>query len=147
METIWITGRKASFTVEAVFVMSITVWVLAGICYLSLYSHDQTAMYSLVQNQLEMSVENGRECSETDIQNGLREYLQKHSMICRIDQVSVKKNMLSVQVDVRFHPEITLPFVRQLLSAEGGRTISCSHEVLFAPYYLWDSENIKDTLK
>lgn len=147
METVWMTGRKASFTVEAAFVISIIVWVLAGICYLSLYSHDQTALYSLVKNELEMSLENGRECSEADIQNGLREYLQEHCMICRIDTISVRKNILSVQVELKFHPEITLPFVRQLLSAGDERTIRCSHEVLFAPYYLWDSESIKDTLK
>lgn len=138
---------KASFTVEAAFVMSITIWVMAGICTLSLFSHDQTAMYSLMQNYLEHSVENGKQLADSEIQKGMKEYLQEHGMICRVDAVFIKKDLLSIRADVTFHPEITLPFVRQLLSADKGRTIDVSHERLFAPYYLWDSEAVKNTVK
>lgn len=147
MENIWMRAARASFTVEAAFVMSITIWVLTGICYLSLYSHDQAAMYSLLQNYLETSVENGKDCSESEMQKGMKVYLQKHCVICRVDSVLVKKELLSVRAEVKFHPEITLPVIRRLLSAEKSGIISGSHERIFAPYYVWDSEAVKNTVK
>ena len=39
--------KKASFTVEAAFIFSIAIWILFSICYLSMYVHDRTAVYSL----------------------------------------------------------------------------------------------------
>ena len=50
MENIQLKIRKASFTVEAVFVVTIVIWIVAAICYLSVYSHDEVALYTLTQN-------------------------------------------------------------------------------------------------
>lgn len=41
---------KASFTVEAVFVVSICIWVLVALCYGGLYVHDRAVMVSDVNS-------------------------------------------------------------------------------------------------
>lgn len=140
METIWMKRMRASFTVEAVFVMTIAIWVIAALCYLSVYSHDRTALYSLAQNYLEQSVENGKNCVESEIQAGMKKYLEEHMLLFRIDGVSIKKGALSVRSEIRFHIETQLPFAAGLLSSDRKRRSSISHEVMFAPCYMWDCE-------
>lgn len=140
MEIIWMKRAKASFTVEAVFIMTIAVWVIAALCYLSVYSHDRTALYSLAQNYLEQSVENGRTCVESEVQSGLKKYVEGHMLLFRIDGVSIKKGALSVQSEIRYHIETRLPFAARLLSSDRERHTCISHEVMFAPCYMWDCE-------
>ncbi len=140
MENVWLKRTKASFTVEAVFIMTISIWVTASICYLSVYSHDRTALYSLAQNYLEQSVENGKNFTESEVRSGLKKYLEEHMLLFRIDGVSVKKGALSIQSEIRFHIEARLPFAARLLSSDSERRSSISHEVLFAPCYMWDCE-------
>ena len=41
---------KASFTVEAVFVVSICIWVLVALCYGGMYVHDRAVMASDVNS-------------------------------------------------------------------------------------------------
>lgn len=143
MENLRVNGKRASFTVEAVFVVSIVIWIVAAICYLSVLSHDQTALFSLTQNYVEQAVENGKEFTESGLGKGLMQYISSHMMLCHIHHISVKKNLLSVSVDIEFMADVQFPFARALLSAGHLRTTRVFHEVLFAPYYIWDCEAAK----
>ena len=91
MENIQLKIRKASFTVEAVFVVTIVIWIVAAICYLSVYSHDEVALYTLTQNFLELAAENGKQLKESEVQIGLREYLEEHLILSRMRRVGVKE--------------------------------------------------------
>ena len=71
MGDIYMIWKKASFTVEAAFIFSIVIWILFSICYLSMYVHDRTAVYSLGQHYLEMALENGAEVEERELKEGL----------------------------------------------------------------------------
>ena len=44
--------KEGSFTVEATFVVTITLWIIFALCYLSLFSHDQAVLYSSGQRCL-----------------------------------------------------------------------------------------------
>ena len=143
MESIWLNCRKASFTVEAVFVINITIWVLAAVCYAAVYSHDRTAMYSMTEQFMEQSVENGKKFTESEMETGMEQYMNEHLFLCRADRITVKRALLSVRTDISFHVEVRVPFLQKLLTGEKGRKISVSHEVLFAPEYLWNSREIK----
>lgn len=152
MESVWLKNvrmksRTASFTVEAVFVMCITVWVLAAVCYLSVYSHDRTVLYALAQNYLEQSVENGKEFSKTDLESGMKQYIGKHLFLCRIEKIRVEKKVMSVSAEITFYADVNIPFARKLLTGDRGRNINLSHGVLFAPNYMRDSTEIKRALK
>lgn len=140
MENLRLNCRKASFTVEAVFVVSIVVWIVVSICYLSVFTHDQTALFSLTQSYVEQAVENGSEFTEDGLRAGLMPYISSHMMLCRIDNISVKKRLMSVDVDLEYTTQVQFPFAGKLLSAGRPRRIRISHEVLFAPYRMWSME-------
>lgn len=147
MENTQLKKQTASFTVEAVFIMSITIWILLSICYLSMYAHDQTAIYSLGESFLERTVENGKEWKEGETASGLRQYLQEHLMISQIKEVSVRKKVLSVEADVLFCVDIHVSFLKRMLTGENGKQVYLSHEKIFPPYYMWDSEVVRDLFK
>lgn len=140
MENLWLNCRRASFTVEAVFVVSIIVWVVASICYLSVFTHDQAALFSLTQSYVEQAVENGSEFTEDGLRDELIPYISNHMMLCRVDDISVKKRLMSVDVDIKYTAQVQFPFARKLLSAGRSRKIRICHEVLFAPYHMWSME-------
>lgn len=144
MENICLNWRKASLTVEAVFVINITIWVLMAVCYVAVYSHDRTAMFSMAEHYIEQAVEDGKKFTASDMETGLKQYVNEHLFLCRADSISVKKELLSVRVDITFHAEVSVPFIKRLLTGEKGRKISLSHELLFAPEYLWNSREIRD---
>lgn len=144
MENICLNGRKASLTVEAVFVINITIWVLMAVCYVAVYSHDRTAMFSMAEHYIEQAVEDGKKFTASDMETGLKQYVNEHLFLCRADSISVRKELLLVRVDITFHAEVSVPFIKRLLTGEKGRKISLSHELLFAPEYLWNSREIRD---
>lgn len=140
MENLRLNRRRASFTVEAVFVVSMIVWVVASVCYLSVFTHDQAAMFSLTQSYVEQMEENGNEFTEDRLEAGLAPYLRSHMMLCRISYISVKKKLTSVNVEIEYTAEVRFPFARELLRAGRPRRAQICHEVLFAPHRMWSME-------
>lgn len=132
---------------EAVFVMSIVVWILVSVCYLALYSHDRAVLYSLGQNYLEMSVENGADTTAGEIRDGMKGYLQKYMLITRVDSVRVTRGIRTVKAEVAFCPEIQLSMTRELLGGSSGGHCSISHEVIVPSHEMWDLELMKEQEK
>ncbi len=135
--------KKASFTVEAAFIFSIAIWILFSICYLSMYVHDRTVVYSLGQHYLEMALENGADAGEGELKKGLEKYLSEKLLISDIGRVYVKKGLVSVEAEVSLLLTIRVPFVKALLTGQEGKKIDLSHEKLSAPSILWDAEVTK----
>lgn len=135
--------KKASFTVEAAFIFSIAIWILFSICYLSMYVHDRTAVYSLGQHYLEMALENGAEVEERELRAGLEAYLSEKLLISEVERIHVKKGLVSVEAEISLLLTIQFPFVKEILTGQEGKNIDLAHERLSAPNVLWDSELIK----
>lgn len=135
--------KKGSFTVEAAFIFSITIWIIFSICYLSMYVHDRTAAYSLGQHYLEMALENGADVEEGELKEGLEEYLSEKLLISEIGKVHVKKGLASMEAEIPLILTIRFPFVKELLTGQEGKKIYLSHEKLSAPDILWDAGVIK----
>ena len=143
MGDIYMIWKKASFTVEAAFIFSIVIWILFSICYLSMYVHDRTAVYSLGQHYLEMALENGAEVEEMELKEGLENYLSEKLLISHTGRIRVKEGLVSVEAEIPLLLAIRFPFIKEILTGQEGKRIYLSHEKLNAPYIVWDSEVIK----
>ncbi len=143
MGDIYMIWKKASFTVEAAFIFSIVIWILFSICYLSMYVHDRTAVYSLGQHYLEMALENGAEVEERELKEGLENYLSEKLLISHTGRIRVKEGLVSVEAEIPLLLAIRFPFIKEILTGQEGKRIYLSHEKLNAPYIVWDSEVIK----
>lgn len=135
--------KCASFTVEAVFVMTFTVWIFISICYFSLYSHDSAIIGSLGHNYIELQIEDKGEIKENELEIGLKKYIQGQLFICKIEDISIHKKVLALDMDIHYRVDIRFPFAKELMTGKEGKAIHLSHELMVPAYVLWDSEAIK----
>lgn len=147
MQIVGIRVTQASFTVEAVFVMSFVVWIVVGLCYYSMYSHDKAVIYSLSQDHLEKNVENGQDWKKEELEISLKKYIQEHMIIVDITDVSIIRNLRSLNADIEFDLDVSFPFVADLLYKLNGNKVKVTHELLFAPYFMLDGEAAKKVLE
>lgn len=139
--------KKASFTVEAVFVMTITIWILLSMCYLTLYIHDKTVLYSIAHDFIEMETERGEKRETAELSSCLKEELESYLLISEIRSVKIQKRYLGLQAEVCFQITAHVPFMRDLFPGNGGKTVGISHQTLSAPEYMWDSQMAEEVVK
>ncbi len=132
--------RRGSFTVEATFVVSLCIWIVLLICYIAMYAHDCTAMYSLGKHYLEEAFENGKVPSEEHASEKLQKYLQKHVMICKVRDVAVEKKLLSVEAKFTYEAKVSVPFIRHLLTGESGKSMTLTRGDFSPAQRMWDKE-------
>ena len=102
---------KASFTVEAVFVVSICIWVLVALCYGGLYVHDRAVMVSdvnsIVNRELiqRMSEDEGKS----------RKEINEHLYLLKIRQITKKKYLAWYKVTAEYEVPVSLPLCKKIL--------------------------------
>lgn len=136
--------KGASFTVEAVFIMTFTVWIFVSICYFSLYSHDSALIGSLGHNYIEMQMESEGEMKENILEKEAKRYIQKQLFICEIQDIAVHKKALSLDMEIHYRVDVRFPFAEKLMTGKAGKVIQFSHELLVPAHCLWDSEVAKN---
>ena len=101
---------KASFTVEAVFVVSICIWVLVALCYGGLYVHDRAVMVSdvnsIVNRELiqRMSEDEGKS----------RKEINEHLYLLKIRQITKKKYLAWYKVTAEYEVPVSFPLLKKI---------------------------------
>ena len=114
---------------EATFVMTITLWIIFALCYLSLFSHDQAVLYSSGQRWLR----------ENYGEKKCKEVMQKQLFILKIDDVDCNTNVLYRKLKVKAKIVMTAPF----LSSQKEYCDEMQIENWTCSKRLWDTEWIK----
>ena len=121
--------KEGSFTVEATFVVTITLWIIFALCYLSLFSHDQAVLYS-----------SGQRClRETYSEKKCKEVMQKQLFILKIDDVDCNTNVLYRKLKVKAKIVMTAPF----LSSQKEYCDEMQIENWTCSKRLWDTKRMK----
>ena len=100
--------KEASYTVEAVFVGCITIWVILALLYSSFYIHDRMILGSEIGNRIECGSERGELSVSEKEENNLCRLLNEKLFLMKINQVSLTKKIASVRADVRYSLPISL---------------------------------------
>ena len=135
---------RGSFTVEATFVVMISIWIVLIVCYVSMYAHDEATLYSIGKNYMEISSENGSISREEQVAEGMRKYLQKHVLIGQIKNVSIEKRLLYVQAEFEYEAKVRMPFVKRLLTGTDGKKVVLTHERYSPTEQMWDYEMLEN---
>lgn len=125
--------------------MSMVVWVILSICYFSMYLHDQVVICSGGKDVISIMCKRGNDKADMELEKEVQEYLDKKLLICQVECVSVKKNVLLVEADIRFSACVTLPFAEKLLGK--SREIHLEQETIIPSCYMWDSDVVKKAVK
>ena len=94
--------KEASYTVEAVFVGCITIWVILALLYSSFYIHDRMILGSEIGNRIECGSERGELSVSEKEENNLCRLLNEKLFLMKINQLSLTKKIASVRADVRY---------------------------------------------
>ncbi len=148
---------QASFTLEAVFIMPIVLFIIVFILYLSFYLHDICKIQGLTDlvrhkaalnfkreadvNTGKMNYDGinkgifgrlleGTETKETDVENHLYRMLSKGLFITRVTDVHVSKDTFHIAIRVEGTTRIPIKAIQQLFSS--GRTLAVEAK---APYH------------
>ena len=114
--------KEASYTVEAVFVGCITIWVILALLYSSFYIHDRMILGSEIGNRIESGSERGEWSVSEKEENNLCRLLNEKLFLMKINQVSLTKKIASVRADVRYSLPISLSEIKALfITKETGQ--------------------------
>lgn len=148
---------KASFTVEASFVMSIVLFTIIFIIYLSFYLHDYSVMKGITDGVLykstlylkhEADIGTGKvdydkickgifsqvfgkvDAQECEIENHLSYLLSNRLLVTRISDVSVSKGILNISIRVEGTIHIPIKGVQRIFSGDRALVVEVK-----APYH------------
>lgn len=126
--------RNAYYTVEATFVMTISLWVIFAIFYGGFFIHDRMIVSS-VTNEVAIK--------ETDSAK-IKTSLEKKLFLMQVQKVSMKKGLASVDVTVSYRLPIHAKDIRHLFQKEeGDSSYTISREIVKYAKYKWDYDILK----
>ncbi|MCR5691503.1 MAG: hypothetical protein K6G62_04705 [Eubacterium sp.] len=113
---------RASFTLEATFVVSICVWVLVALCYCGLYIHDQAILESETNACLARAIRSDKLEASGEIRRGLEGKL----LLTEVKKVEVKDFLVYQRAQVTYDLNLSFPLLRKIFL---GKKTQGSYEV------------------
>lgn len=132
---------KGVYTVEAVFVMSICIWILVGICYGGMYVHDRMILASVTNGETAAwlsrtdSAETKKWCED------LKKVLDKKMFLIRIRGVKANSVLSGKKVQIHYVLPVSWSFLKKILTQ--GKTelaYETVREDIVPAKYMWDRE-------
>lgn len=145
---------SASFTIEAVFIMPIVIFIIVTIIYITIYLHDYNRMYCVTDRILhkailnikhESDIETGKlnyeeikkqgvfyqifgisDEKEEDIENYLMEKLTEGLIATKIDEVDVKGSKLKMTIKVKGKFQIPIKGLSYIFSSKKNLLVEVS---------------------
>lgn len=130
--------RDAYYTVEAVFVMSICVWILIALCYGSFYVHDRLLLGSEVNERAADWISSGGE-NAADWVKKQKTQIQDKMFLFRIQKIQIKKKLAAKKIQVIYTVPISWKNMRKLFTGENGQAeFITERETVHPAGYIWD---------
>lgn len=163
---------KASFSIEAVFIIPIVFFTIVSIIYLSFYLHDYSKIQGIADGVLHKAVMNnkqgadistgrvnyeeinrglvsqifgGTESKEHEIENYLASILSKSLIVTRITNIDVTKNILDLSIRVEGEFQFPLKGLQWLSSLDNTLVVEAKSAYHNPANFIRISEVILDT--
>lgn len=132
------------YTVEAVFIVTICIWVVMALLYSGLYIHDRMVVVSEMNQKLAEKFQRGDGEAALEWQDEARQSIANKLMLMRIKKIKVKKGVLSAEMTVTYDLPVSLRGIKSLFS--GGRpsmSLAVARELVNPVKYKWDYDILK----
>lgn len=127
---------KASFTVEATFVMLVSIWVILMLIYGTMYIHDSVVMKSVLRLRLQQGNLEQR-AVKTDMQDKL--------FLIQCDDIKYSKGILSDKATLSYHLKITGKWIEKIfMNNHKTGEICVEKEKGNGAVLMWDATVIGD---
>ena len=135
----------AYYTVEAVFIVTITIVLTVAVMYAGFYVHDRMVIESVAARWL-MRWENqtlSEKMSEDEFTDGLRADLEKSLFMFPVREIEVDEGILSADVTVRYGISVSFGFLNRIWGGNDGvREERTSVSTIWPAKMKWDGDAV-----
>lgn len=136
--------KKANYTVEAVFVCSICIWVLLALMYGSFYVHDRMILGSVTNELTAEHYQKGDKKASHEWENEVKQKLSDVLFLIQIEKVETKRGLGSIEVEIKYQVPISVGGIKDLFSdKENSNTYVTIKELPEPMEYKWDADLLK----
>ena len=136
---------RGSYTVEAVFIMTICVWIFMGIFYCGFYVHDRIILSSVTNESTAMWLNSAENISEKKWKQELLSELEEKLFLIQINEISSQKGIGSKKVKIRYSLPISWIFLRRILmGGENSSVYQTTRENIEPAESMWDAQIVRE---
>lgn len=138
---------RGVYTLEAVFIVSISIWILVALCYGGMYVHDRVVMESVTNEETASWLSRSGAQSEQEWRTALEKKLEQNLLILRVHSVQTTKKLQSQKVQVRYSVPVSWTLLKKIWSGNKNTVVyETEREDVVPAKYKWDA-SIVDTEK
>lgn len=137
--------KKAGYTVEAVFVFSICLWVLLALIYGSFYIHDRMIVGSVTGEMAAERFQRGEKDISAQWEKEVKQKLSDALYLMQIQKVEAKRGLSSVEIEVKYKIPISISGIKSLFTDKNKKDTFVIQKELPKPMeYKWDADLLKE---
>ncbi len=135
-------GASGYFTVEAVFVVTICIWVIVGLCFGGLYIHDRAVLSSVTNEMAAEWIADDDGPKKKDWVTAAAAQLDRSLLFLRVKNVEAQKLLTVWNIRVRFELPTALPAYLKKIWTE--KVYETAREDVNPALYKWDVDLIEE---
>ena len=129
------------YTIEAVFVMSICIWVLVGICYGGMYVHDRIVLESVTNEETAAWLSQTDSTETKKWCENMRKKLDKKMFLAQIKNVKASPVLLGKKIQIRYALPVSWNLLKKIfMQGKAELTYEIVREDIVPAKYMWDRE-------
>lgn len=132
------------YTVEAVFLVTICIWVVMALIYSGLYVHDRMVVISEMNQKLAEKFQRGDGRGTSEWRDKARSAIEDKLMLLRIKKMEVNKGVLSAEMTVTYDLPVSLRGIKSLFNrGKQEMSLTVARELVNPVKYKWDYDILK----
>ena len=139
-------NKGAYYTVEATFVVTLTMILVVAVLYTGLYVHDRIITETVTERMTARWEHQSEEkrFSENEFVGKLKKELSRKLFLLPVHGVDVEEGLTSISVSVRYGLPVSLSFLKRLWGGEKGERCETVKAARICPAkWKWDSEAVR----
>ena len=139
--------QNAYYTVEATFIVTISILLVMAVLYTGLYVHDRIVVETVTEQRTaiwEHQAEEKKD-SESEFKNKLEEDLRNKLFLVSVSGINVEDGLASITVDVGYTLPVSLSFLKRIWADDSGmRTEAVKAARVWPAKWKWDADVIRN---
>lgn len=132
---------KGVYTVEAVFVMSISIWILVGICYGGMYVHDRIVLESVTNGEASAWLSQADSGETKTWCENLRKTLDGKMFLVQVRNVKSSTVLGGKKIQICYVLPVSWNLLKKILMQGRAELVyETVREDIVPAKYMWDSE-------
>jgi len=132
---------KGVYTVEAVFIMSICIWVMVALCYGGMYVHDIVVLESVTNEEAAAWLSSSGQKQEKVWLADLRKDLDNKLFLFQVRTVKVKSGWNEKKIRVHYTVPVSWNLLKKILSGNKSEIVfETVRETLVPAESMWEKE-------